>query len=300
MSGVRKSVVVVLTLVVSLLIVPLAAGQEVTPSVTVNDQAIEDGTVTVASVVSDGPGWIVIHIEEDDAPGPVIGFEAVADGENTDVVVEIDVDMATETLYAMLHADTGEEGVYEFPDADPPVQVEGEVVMQAFAITGGLPEVEAVEEEVVTPSVTVEDQEIVNESVIVQEVVSDGPGFIVIHADDNGAPGPVIGYSAVEDGQNLNVAVSIDVEAATETLWAMLHEDTDATGEFDFPDSDPPVEVEGEVVMASFSTAVALPVAGGETMPWLVLTLVVAGVVALAAGILMDRVSEVRKQRVER
>ena len=45
--------------VVALLALPVSA--QVTPSVTVEDQAIVDGTVTAASVVSDGPGWIVIH-----------------------------------------------------------------------------------------------------------------------------------------------------------------------------------------------------------------------------------------------
>ncbi len=140
MSQIYKSVAVVLVIVASLLVVPVARGQEVTPSVTVSDQAIEDGTVTVDSVVSDGPGWIVIHTDDDGAPGPVIGHAAVSDGENTNVTVEIDTEEATETLWAMLHEDTGEEGSYEFPDADPPVELEGEIVMQSFSTAVVLPE----------------------------------------------------------------------------------------------------------------------------------------------------------------
>lgn len=295
MSRLHRIVPIALVLVVSLLVAPMVAGQEGDPSVTVSDQEIENGTVTVDSVVSVGPGWIVIHVEEDDAPGPVIGYEAVEDGENTDVVVEIDVEMATETLFAMLHEDTGEIGVYEFPDADPPVTVDGEVVMAAFTITAGLPEVE--EEEEVTPSVTVEDQQIVNESVIVQEVVSDGPGFIVIHADDAAAPGPIIGYSPVEHGRNLNVAVTIDdMDARTDILWAMLHEDTDETGEFD-PETDAAVEVEGEVVMASFSSTVVLPIAGADTLPLLVIALLLGGVVMLATGLWLSRLRQARVRR---
>jgi len=297
MSRLHRMVPIAVALVVSLLVAPMALGQELTPSVAVSDQPIENGTVTVDSVVSVGPGWIVIHSEADDAPGPVIGYAAVEDGENEDVVVEIDVDLATETLYAMLHADTDEIGVFDFPDADPPVEVEGEIVMQAFTVTAGLPEVVVEEEEEVTPSVTVQDQEIVNESVVVQEVMSDGPGFIVIHADEEGAPGPVIGYTAVEHGQNLNVVVSIDVEMATDTLWAMLHEDTDETGEFAFPETDPPVEVEGEVVMASFSTVVVLPVVGAETVPVFTIALLLVGVVALATGFWLDQLRAARISR---
>ncbi|MHB1296085.1 MAG: DUF7282 domain-containing protein [Anaerolineae bacterium] len=110
--------------------------QGATPSVTVNDQAVENDSVTVASVVSDGPGWIVIHNSTDGAVGADIGFSAVADGENTDVVVEIDPDLATETLFAMLHTDEDPVGTYDFPGGDPPVTADGEVVNVAFEVTG--------------------------------------------------------------------------------------------------------------------------------------------------------------------
>ena len=121
-----------------LLLTATAAYAQVTPSVTVSDQAIENGMVTVDQVVSDGQGWIVIHAQQDGAPGPVIGHAAVQDGENNDVSVEIDVANATETLYAMLHTDAGEMGTYEFPGVDTPVQVEGQVVVQPFAVPGGM------------------------------------------------------------------------------------------------------------------------------------------------------------------
>lgn len=134
MSATRKLGTLGLTVFLSLALASVALAQA-TPSVTVSDQPITDGTVTVDSVVSDGPGWIVIHAQQDGSPGPVIGQAAVSDGENTDVAVEIDVSQATDTLYAMLHADDGVEGTYEFPDGDPPVQVEGQVVVVPFAAT---------------------------------------------------------------------------------------------------------------------------------------------------------------------
>ncbi|MCS6844426.1 MAG: YceI family protein [Caldilineales bacterium] len=114
-----------------------------TPSVTVADQAVVDGKVTVAEVVSVGPGWIVIHADDGGKPGPVVGYAAVADGVNTEVAVEIDVKAATPTLYAMLHTDAGAVGQYEFPGADAPVVVGGAMVAPAFAVTG-LPEPEPV------------------------------------------------------------------------------------------------------------------------------------------------------------
>lgn len=124
-----------LVAVLLLVAVPVLA-QDTTPVVEVSDQAIEDGTVTVDRVVSDGPGWIVIHADNNGAAGEVVGWSAVTDGENTDVVVEIDMDTATETLYAMLHTDLGTEGTYEFPGVDAPVQVGGQVLSEAFTVTG--------------------------------------------------------------------------------------------------------------------------------------------------------------------
>ena len=121
--------------------------QEVAPSVTVQDQSIESGKVTVAQVVSSGSGWLVVHAQADGKPGPILGLSPVKDGENSDVMVEIDTANATETLYAMLHTDTGEMGSFEFPDGpDGPVKVDEKVVTPAFSVTAGLAtEVESVE-----------------------------------------------------------------------------------------------------------------------------------------------------------
>jgi len=133
----RSRRVSALSLAVALfLVTATVAFAQVTPSVTVNDQAVQDSTVTIAQVVSDGPGWIVIHADQNGAPGPVVGHAAVSDGENNNVVVTIDTAQATSTLYAMLHTDAGTVGTYEFPGADGPVSVEGQVVTPSFTVTG--------------------------------------------------------------------------------------------------------------------------------------------------------------------
>ena len=90
-------------------------------------------------------------------------------------------------------------------------------------------------EEKFVPAVTVADQEVVEGSVVVPEVISDGQGWIVIHADADGAPGPVVGYSAVANGKNMEVKVMIDEEKATDKLFAMLHIDAGVAGTYEFP-----------------------------------------------------------------
>jgi heme/copper-type cytochrome/quinol oxidase subunit 2 len=100
----------------------------------VDNQAVTDGKVVVARVVSSGPGWIVIHTQADGKPGPVIGYSAVRSGVNENVVVVVDSKKVTPNLYAMLHADVGTVGSYEFPGADAPVFVGGVMVNVPFAV----------------------------------------------------------------------------------------------------------------------------------------------------------------------
>ena len=112
-----------------------AEAPAVTPSVSVMDQEVADGTLTIAEVVSDGAGWIVIHAQADGKPGPILGFAPVAAGANSDVVVEVDAMGVTETVYAMLHTDAGEMGKFEFPGGpDAPVMVDDKVVLAPFAV----------------------------------------------------------------------------------------------------------------------------------------------------------------------
>ncbi|PJF23817.1 MAG: hypothetical protein CUN53_20970, partial [Phototrophicales bacterium] len=86
----------------------------------------------------DGIGFIVIHIDNGSgAPGPVIGYRAINSGMNYNVVIDIDTTRATPTLFAMLHTDNCEAGVYEFgavQGCDGPVRVNEAVVTPPFSI----------------------------------------------------------------------------------------------------------------------------------------------------------------------
>ncbi|MCB9729608.1 MAG: hypothetical protein H6746_14160 [Deltaproteobacteria bacterium] len=225
----------------------------VVPSVTVVDQAVSPAnSVVVAQVVSDGPGFIVIH--EDDGSGSfgaVIGHAAVVSGANLDVRVTLERDASNgETLYAMLHTDAGTVGTYEFPGPDGPVMDgSGAVIAPPFEVlSGGTGPA--------TPDVTVVDQNVSPaNSVVVSMVVSDGPGFIVIHEDDgSGSFGAVIGHTAVADGANTEVRVTLDRDAVNgETLYAMLHTDAGTVGTYEFPGPDGPVmDGSGAVIAPPF------------------------------------------------
>jgi hypothetical protein len=275
MSHTRKLFGLGMALLMLVVLAPLAAAQ-MTPSVTVGDQAIVNGVVTVEKVVSEGPGWIVIHAQADGKPGPILGYSPVADGENSNVSVAIDATGATGTLYAMLHTDAGQVGTWEFPGGpDTPVKVGEQIVTPPFKVTAG---------------VGVADQALVDGSVTVAKVFSQGPGWIVIHAQADGKPGPILGYSPVVDGENSNVVVAIDTAGATETLYAMLHIDAGQVGTWEFPGGpDAPVKAGDVVITPPFTVTSgmpsALPETGGVVTPWLSLLLVAAGGLVLVSGL---------------
>ncbi|HJX39832.1 MAG TPA: hypothetical protein VJ345_00110, partial [Anaerolineales bacterium] len=116
-------------------------------SVNVSDQDASQGSVIIDEITAAEQGWIVIHLNVDGGPGPVIGYSAVQPGENLAVPVEIDLASATPELFAMLHVDRGAMGQYEFPGEDVPAMA-GEVMVNVpFSVT--LPAME--------PSVTASD-----------------------------------------------------------------------------------------------------------------------------------------------
>jgi plastocyanin len=213
------------------------------PMVSVSDQDASGGTVRIARIVAADPGWIVIHTEQNGGPGPVVGYAAVPAGESDDVAVEIDPAAATPTLFAMLHVDAGTAGAYEFPGADVPVT--GEQTNVPFAVT--LPPLE--------PSVSVGDQPVVDGALTVERIVAAEPGWIVIHSESNGGPGPVAGYAAVPKGVSQDVVVPVDPALLTPGLYAMLHVDAGTAGAYEFPGDDVPVA--GENTNPRFTLVVA-------------------------------------------
>ncbi len=106
------------------------------------------------------------------------------------------------------------------------------------------------------PAVTVKDQEYDGTTVIVADVFSQGPGWMVIHSQVNGSVGPAIGMTHVNSGDNTNVAVKIDPSQATAVMYAMLHTDAGVIGKYEFPGPDVPVMLNGAMIAPSFNASV--------------------------------------------
>ncbi len=241
--------VLVLCVLSSLMLVGIVSvsaqddGMNDLPMVAVNDQLSLDGTVAIASVYSEGPGFVVIHTDNGGSPGPVAGYAWVPAGHSHNVTVQIDTTIVTSTLYAMLHTDSGEMGVYEFgtvDGVDGPVSVDGSIVTPSFGV--------AVLES--------QDQFVSENTVTITSAVTPTAGWLVIHEGTAEAFGNVIGFAWLNEGLNTDVVVELD-EEPTNVLWAMLHSDTGEAEVYEFgtvEGADGPVIFNGAVATNSFWT----------------------------------------------
>jgi len=228
--------------VLAMAVLPASAQDMMGNSVEVADQVSLNGSVTVPSVTTDGPGWMVIHIDNDGGPGPVIGQTHLAPGHHSNVRVAIDVAQATPVLYAMLHVDDGEAGVYEFGSvegADAPATNDGGVVVAPF-----------------TSHAIWAAPQVVDGTFTAANIITDGPGWLAIHQGVDGGPGPVIGTAQLEAGNNANVTVELS-EAAANQLFPMIHVDDGEAGVYEFgtvEGADGPVRAGGAVAVTGVST----------------------------------------------
>ena len=208
---------------------------------------------------------MVIHKQVNGTLGDPIGETPLVSGDNKNIVVKIDPAQASPVMYAMLHVDAGSVGKYEFPGPDVPVMVKGNMLAPAFNVTiqstaMNTPTTEAGNLAMNTPSassmnlmVKVSDQALTGNTVMVDEVVSSGPGWIVIYTTDAyGQANQPIGHASVKGGDNKMVAVQVDPGKAQGTLSAQLQEDKGTIGTFEYPGVDGPVMVGVQMIASTF------------------------------------------------
>jgi|AntDeeMinimDraft_5_1070356.scaffolds.fasta_scaffold03152_4 hypothetical protein len=111
-----------------------------------------------------------------------------------------------------------------------------------------------------TPKLSVEDQKVSDNTVVIDSVSMAEDGYVVIHAaDDDGklkAP-ESIGHKMVEKGEHNKVKIELDESVKSgDKLFAMLHKDTDEHGSYQFAESggkkDGPATADGKPVIKPF------------------------------------------------
>ncbi len=195
---------------------------------TAAQEITEDGLITLARVELLEPTWVLIHTDDGGEIGPVVGGILLGEGVHEEGPLTIDGRRATPTLHAILHQDDGQIGVIDYPDGDMPVLVGGRPIVSTFDAT-------------YPPEVVVFDQPIIDGTVTIERVISQGPGWVAVYNEVDGQPGRIIGSAALEDGLNEAIVVDLVQSAITVQLFARLHEDTEAGDAFNFPAQDPAV-----------------------------------------------------------
>lgn len=236
---------------------------DATGSLAVNDQILSNNNINVGSITVGQDSYVVVHASNETG-GPVVP-EIISqpvyleEGSYENVIIPLlesaDVNEG-DTVWVMLHEDTGTEEEYEFDGQnglDLPIVIDGEIVMESLMIT-------EVENSAISGKLVVQDQALSESNTIIVETINlIEDGWVVVHAAAE-TGGPVVPEIIsmpvyLEAGKHDNVEVSLlesaNVEAG-DTVYVMLHNDTglDAVYEFDGMNGlDLPIVVDGAILV---------------------------------------------------
>jgi hypothetical protein len=199
--------------------------------------------VKVRSVLSEGPGIVVIHANDNGNAGAILGAAFVEDGLTTNIDVPLDASAGlTPVMWPMLHIDAGTVGKYDGLEVDTVASAMGEAV--TFTINAA-------------PALVMSDQALsdmgeMGMTLEITNALMDAPGWVAIHSDNNGQPGPVIATALLHTGANWHVQIPVDPAQAGAKVFPMLHYDTGAAGQYEFgtvEGADAPTFVGGNVIV---------------------------------------------------
>lgn len=204
----------------------------------IKDQVISQNTVVMEQAEVTAKGWAVLHKDNGGnapvVPGIISIPEQLQTGESENVKLKIEDNVSIqdgEQLWAMLHEESGVEGVYEFngPNTpDQPFMDEGSIVMKSFRIQSPSIDVSSASYDAGTHRVTI------------TGVKAAVDGWLVIHNDDgtgNITLPDIIGKTLVEAGTEDNIEIDIDPTVTInigQKLFPMLHIDNGTKGQYEF------------------------------------------------------------------
>lgn len=205
-----------------------------TAQLEVTEDQLDAKELTVDRVLSPQDAWLVVHADDNGKPGMRIGLKRIDKGESTDVKVELDK-VTTDKVIVAVHADRAEKGEFEFDmmtptmSPDRPYFVDEKelakvVTMRRFGVPAKQGEA----------AIEVADQPGATGTLTVAKAVAPTDAWIVVHLDNDGAPGDRVGLQHISAGENVAVAVELDPLPLTEKLFVAVHADRGEKDLFEF------------------------------------------------------------------
>jgi hypothetical protein len=185
-------------------------------------QVISQNTLVVDQVTANTDVWLVAHYN--DASGEIIGQTLLTSETNTDV--ELNLDTTTledgDTVVLMLHVDDG----YNMGDG-------------TFDETNDTPIGETESVVVNTPSFTISDATVTDNSITFDNVTVSDIGWIVVYnGDPNEETSEIVGFTQVTESENDVVVTFNENYTDGDPLFARLHVEDQGDEEFTYIDDD--------------------------------------------------------------
>lgn len=220
------------------------------------DQILSQNKVAVASATLIGDnGWLVAHKhfhgqpEMSDAMTKPVYLE---EGTTQNVFLELKSHVSVsdgDSLWVMLHEDTGKGGVFEFGQGkrDLPVKTLGDFAANPIRIK--------------SPVIIATDQPVSQNRIRIDQIVSGTDGWVVVYIEDGSQSlGLSVGHTRISEGKEKDVPVSlldtVDYEKGME-LHLRLHLDKGKFGKYEYPGPDVP-EIFGNSGNNEIITSIAL------------------------------------------
>jgi hypothetical protein len=228
--------------------------------IVVEDQRVEGSFFIVDMVSMPAEGWVVARADRGGAPGEVIGMsELLATGVVSGVPVPFFVPLGADlVVHATIHIDVDRDGrfTYEPPDAfidEIAVRESGEPASDRALLTILPP---------LGPSeVRVDDQVSDGSAIGGIGAIMASPGFVVVHADDDGRLGPVLSVSDLlaageVDGLEMPLSPALD---ATGLVHVAVYIDRNSDGVFGPGDDADEIGVRDDGALAIASVVITVP-----------------------------------------
>jgi len=208
----------------------------------------QDGVdeLVVDKVVAPGGAWVVVHADDNGKPGMRVGLAHVDKGESSNVKVKLE-DLTTPNVIVAVHADRGTARKFDFDmmnkemSPDRPYFVAGKelakvVKVREFGIPAeaGTAAIEVADGAVVRSTHPATADPTAVRTLTVTRAAAPTDAWIVVHLDDDGAPGGRVGLVHIPAGESTDVAVPLEPLPLTDKLFVAVHADAGTPGIFDF------------------------------------------------------------------